>query len=340
MADTVYTRFNSEDIVVATPSRITNALWSNGVGILTTFATSSKTVDPPVGQDRYYYNVYASDPTTQQVEFSIAYGDVSGAGAPSYDLDYPTKAIYSQYKNLLLNNPLGQFTYISAGTTVTMSQFYAISIKMANLKQKLDAGNWQLNLSVPSTYDPPNNSKLHLIDNSIDSTDLNAGSTARFYTVVSGTLGNQVGTDAYGLVYPDYGIILLDANAISAKLSMSLNTGTSNWQGASGHSNLREFFRTLVGGAYFAARSEEKISSTHYFVRVKNQQYNYSTNPTFYSSSDGTIIQPVFYNNPVVFITTVGLYNDENELLAVAKLSRPIAKGFDKEALIKVRLDF
>lgn len=336
MADTVYTTFSPEDVVTATPSRITNAMWSNGVGILTSFKTSSDVDDPPTYNNRYYYDIYASDPTTQQVEFSIAYGHVSGAGAPSSDLEYPTKAIYGQYKNLLLNNPLGQFTYVSAGTTVTMSQFYAISIKMANLKQKLDPGNWQLNLSVP-----PSGSALHLIDNSFDSTDLNAGSTARSYTIVSGTInGAQVGNKAYGLVYPDYGIILLDANEISTQLTMSINTGTTEWTGSSGRSNLHQFFMALTGSNYFAARSEEKLSSTHYFVRIKNQQYNYSTNPTFYSSSDGTILQPSFYNNPVVYPTTIGLYSDNNELLAVAKLSQPIIKGFDKEALVKVRLDF
>ena len=47
-----------------------------------------------------------------------------------------------------------------------------------------------------------------------------------------------------------------------------------------------------------------------------------------------------FINNPQVYITTVGLYNDTNELLAVAKLSRPLLKDFTKEALIRVKLDF
>ena len=45
-------------------------------------------------------------------------------------------------------------------------------------------------------------------------------------------------------------------------------------------------------------------------------------------------------SNPKVYITTVGLYNDNNELLAVAKLSQPIAKDFSKEALIRVKLDY
>jgi len=336
MADTVFTIFGADDQVVATPSRITNALWSNGVGILTTFTTS---LAFPTGaltdNDRYYVDVYASDPATEQVEFSLAYGHVSGAGADSSDLDYPTKAIYGQYKNFLLDNANGQFILDTTAATVSMSQFFAISIKRANLKQKLDPGNWALHLSGSIQI-----GSLHLIDNSADGYDYNAGATARSYKVVSGSItGGQVGTAIYGLVYPDYGIILLDPSTFSSSISMSLNTGTT-WVAGANKNNLWTMFTAISASEYFAARSEERISSTHYFVRVKNQQYNYSTNPTFYSASDGTIIQPAFYDDPQTFLTTVGLYNDTNELLAVAKLSQPVTKGFDKEALIKVRLDF
>ncbi len=54
----------------------------------------------------------------------------------------------------------------------------------------------------------------------------------------------------------------------------------------------------------------------------------------------GEVIYPYFINNPQVYPTTVGLYNDANELLAVAKLSRPLQKNFTKEALVRVKLDF
>ena len=68
--------------------------------------------------------------------------------------------------------------------------------------------------------------------------------------------------------------------------------------------------------------------------------YNHSQNPTYYSGSDNALAVPSFRTDPKSYITTVGLYNDSNELLAVAKLSRPILKSTSREALIKVRLDF
>ncbi len=90
----------------------------------------------------------------------------------------------------------------------------------------------------------------------------------------------------------------------------------------------------------FRARSAETISSTHYFIRLRNKDYNYSNNPTFYNSTNGALIQSDFKNNPKVYITTVGLHNSQNELLAVAKLSKPVRKSFDEEVLLRVRLDF
>ena len=87
--------------------------------------------------------------------------------------------------------------------------------------------------------------------------------------------------------------------------------------------------------------TEEDINSQFYFVRAKNSEFNYTNNPSFTSgSSKGTILFSSMRMNPKVLITTVGLYNDENDLLATAKLSQPIAKDFTKEALIRVKLDF
>jgi hypothetical protein len=98
-------------------------------------------------------------------------------------------------------------------------------------------------------------------------------------------------------------------------------------------------------------RKSEYVPSRHYFVRVKNRDYNYSNNPTYvYDGTEilsdgtvpsaGTIRNEDFYTDPKTYITTVGLYNETNELVAVAKLSRPAVKSFDNELLLKIRLDF
>ena len=99
-------------------------------------------------------------------------------------------------------------------------------------------------------------------------------------------------------------------------------------------------FDGIEAGGTFTARNEEEISSTHYFVRAKNKRYNFSNNNTWVSGSSGEMKYTSMWNDPKVYITTVGLYNDNNELLATAKLSKPVQKSYDRELLIKVRLDY
>ena len=69
------------------------------------------------------------------------------------------------------------------------------------------------------------------------------------------------------------------------------------------------------------------------------QEFNYTTNSSFIET-DGTLSFSSMNDNPRTYITTIGLYNDNNELLAVAKLSRPLLKDFTKELLVRVKLDF
>jgi hypothetical protein len=90
----------------------------------------------------------------------------------------------------------------------------------------------------------------------------------------------------------------------------------------------------------FQARNEEEIKSTFYFVRAKNAEYNFSNNPTYISGSEGKLAQTTYIGDPKTYITSVGLYNNDNSLLAIAKLSKPLLKSFSNEILIKVKLDF
>ena len=99
------------------------------------------------------------------------------------------------------------------------------------------------------------------------------------------------------------------------------------------------FYSAIVGGGNFQLNSQETISSNYVFVRIRNADYNYTTNPTFISGS-GDLQFSTMINSPQTYITTVGMYNANNELLAVAKMSRPLVKDFTKEALVRVKLDW
>ena len=101
---------------------------------------------------------------------------------------------------------------------------------------------------------------------------------------------------------------------------------------------------------YFEGRTLETIHSTIYFARVGNGEFNYSNNISYYTASvsdsyrikdnlrlSGTANDT---NRNVTFVTTIGLYNDDNELLAVAKLSKPVIKTSNSEMIIKIKLDY
>jgi hypothetical protein len=390
----IYTRLSPDDIVEANPTVITTGLWSNDTGSLEaalfTFSTQLNT------SGEYYVDAYNADPSTNdlaEVQFAISYGHINGGGAPTLveneQATLPTKAIYSQYRNLLLDPADTKFTFEG----IESDHIYVINFQRSRFKEQLDAGNWQLPLSGAAGI------RTYIDDSNQTFGTLTANSKAgRVFAVVSGALSTASGSvtsstnartygtngPGYGLVYPDLGVIILNPDAIgpavgffaSASLTLtgSHTTGSrttpwytsttlttvtipyapvthslteTNWASQKGAFNHVALFHSINNAVRattyddgFRARSAETISSTHYFVRLRNKEYNYSNNPTFFNPDNGTLIQADFRNNPRVYVTTVGLYNEQNELLAVAKLSKPVPKSFDEEVLLRVRLDF
>ena len=77
-----------------------------------------------------------------------------------------------------------------------------------------------------------------------------------------------------------------------------------------------------------------------YFCRANTSEYNYSSNPTYLSASKIIVKGENAFAEPRSYITTVGLYSADNELLAVAKLSEPLAKTPSNELTLRVRLDY
>ena len=132
---------------------------------------------------------------------------------------------------------------------------------------------------------------------------------------------------------------MLNAAALDLNNIEGINLGTLRNVNTPDNNNQR-LYQVISGSGDFSLNSEETISSDYIFVRARNSEFNYSENPSFISGTNGEVIYNYFINNPQVYPTSVGLYNDSNELLAVAKLSRPLRKDFTKEALIRVKLDF
>jgi len=335
-----FKRFDPEDFVVSSDS-ITSTLWSTGAPALTTFFTSSTQAAGSSGN--YYLSVYqtASNLSTAQVQFDIAYADSLGSGSTLYNPIVPqnsyTKTIYGQYRSLILEDENANFVFGTGNNVVTGSNFWVLSIERANYKQSLFPGSLNLRLSGSGGI-------INLTDNSLDNpVSVFLGST-RVYQLISGSNGTAgtlpnsgyvANSGSYGLVFPDLGTIILNPSAIS----QSIRVSPSRSNNSDGQNNQR-LFAAINQGSSFALNSEETITSDYVFVRARNSEFNYSENPTFISGSTGEVIYDNFINTPQVYVTTVGLYNDSNNLLAVAKMSRPLLKDFTKEALVRVKLDF
>jgi hypothetical protein len=327
----VFTAFTIEDVVEGDSQRITRGLWSGNVGELSTFFTSSYQSST---QKQYYYEIYNGDPqvSTNQPQFSVAYGHNLGSGSLGTNEDSPSSAIYSQFQQILL--PASQRVFSFGG--VAQNDIYVISINRSRLRDKLDPGNWELVLS------GSNGQTLRLIDDSGDVNQL-GDSTLTSYNVVSGSLlsGVNASSTVFGAVFPQFGCIVLGGVALDASASLATDR-TSNVDAQ----NHRRLFLAISGAAAanvangFQARSEEEVKSTFFFIRAKNAEYNFSNNPSYVTGSTGQLRQQTFIGDSKSYITSVGLYNNNNELLAIAKLSKPLLKSFSNEILIKVKLDF
>ena len=356
----IFTKFSkADDIIDNQQTIISNGLFSaNSPSLSTMFTSSLQTTS----NKQYYYEAWDLNPAisvSADAQFSVAYGHRLGSGSSAQGTlnDSPTRAIYSQYRLLLLEPGDNKFTF-KDGTS--SDSIYVINFNRDKLKERLDPGNWQLTLAQLSGSTVPNNSHtgsnvkiqtsnpsfISLIDDSNDYYNVNEqGIAGTIYSVVSGSLANGIHNPSaphyYGLVYPNTGTIVLNDNVLNKSCSFNSVTG-SNTAG----DNARKLL-TSISGAFSAnsstnamyARNVETVSSTHYFIRVKYKYFNFSNNPTYVTGSEGLISNPTFLNDPTVYITTIGLYNDSQELLAVGKLSQPIKKSYDIETLIKVKLD-
>jgi hypothetical protein len=357
----IYKRFGDFDKINAKVEVVTTGIWSGDAGQLTQFFTSSTQTTSTDGQ--FYWNVFDKNPLTDEtaeVQFAVAYGHKDGSGSVSLstnpDALLPTKSTYAQYRAMLLDNPSLPFQFEnSTGTLTDTNGIYVINIGRARYREEMDAGNWELTLA-------GSNGTFRFIDDSGKKFGDTFGKAGRVFKVVSGSLnlgsqseatvvnsaapGNGLG---YGLFYPDRGIVVLNAAAFGSVVgNVTFSTGSGHTQtatlaGGEGTTfnayNQARLLSAIQGGADFDARRTENVSTQHFFVRATNREFNYSNNPT-YVDVNGNFTEPTFETDPRTFITTIGLYNDSNELVAVAKTSQPVAKSFDKEVLVKVKLSF
>jgi len=359
----MYIRFQDNDIVTRQAAELVTSTWTNNTNNLTTGFTSSAQASfaTSTSSGQFYIEVSdkATSDTTSEVQYAISYGNRHGSGSPDFTNDTgsfglgASRVIYNQYRQLMFNDDTKNFTFGSH----TPDDIFVININRSRYKQRLTLGSLNLTLS-GSAKGKPTQTEIHLTDDSV--TNGVAGtsiSLGPYYNIVSGSSGVLLGTNTnqltlsgdastYGLFFPESGIIILNGYAFSGSLEPRRNTGGPAVNTDKNHEvllrHISEVGNSTPGNnntGSFIVDTTEEINSQFYFARARNDQFNYTNNESFVDSNSNIRFETMKLN-PKTFITTVGLYNDAFELLAIAKLSQPVAKDFTKEALIRVKLDY
>ena len=316
-----FVRYNTDDSVISSETVVRGLFPSDNVN-LTSVATSST----QASSSQFYLDVYNAG----EVVFSIEYAHISGSGSAYFNSNVtsssPTKVVYGQYRNLIYGSETATFQI--GGSTV--NSFYVINVARSRYKESLHPGSLTLALSGSS-------GTIYLTDNSNVLTTSQFIDSNRYFNIVSGSAGTPANTTVYGHMFPDLGLIVLNPGALTGFLVAPVTTANSY---DNNNAKLYNSINAAIGGSkFFRLQSSETISSRFFFTRIKNSEYNYTSNPSIIDNT-GNILYTTLIDNPQTYITTVGLYNDNNELLAVAKLSKPLVKDFTKEALIRIKLDY
>lgn len=342
-----FTAFASDDSVISSDASI-SPMWTGDVTTLTALYSSSVQESSTPG--KFYLDVYqtGSSNTDTEVQFSIAYGHISGSGSayfnPSIIDKTPTRDIYGQFRTLIYGDENTSFSF---GTSNYVSKdIIVLSVNRARFKESFNPGSITLTLATGSSV-------LKLTDDSTVTSTATYIGTSRVYQLLSGSFDSIYSSaytvsGSYGIMIPDEGLIILNPRALAnpvgalGGLNVTWNENSSNTVASANPSynyNNRKVFELINSGAGFRLQNYETISSRYFFVRVKNAENNYTTNPTVIDSNGNLLYTSLIYN-PQTYITTVGMYNEAGDLVAVAKLNKPLVKDFTKELLLRVKLDF
>ncbi len=345
------TALTSDDILIDT-QKVTTGYFSGGLG--TILGSQLTTASLSTEQQKYYANLQYNS----EDHFSVTYGNIDGSGSTASSLNAgvgETEAVYKSFASYLLRTAEIRNGFIFSASTVEKDVYFAVA-ERAKMKDRLNPGNWTLGLSGSNSVG--SGSSLTLTDNS-KTTSATSSPIGPRYKVFAGSAGVVSSTAiCYGYFWPDAGCIALSGTALSqsipghpsdniiASASGHLPTDRTVGNGfaplrvneAKAYYKLSTAISKFTGNQQF--RAEEDQTTVTYFCRALSRDYNHSSNPTFTSGSEGRYQQASFEGNPQTFITTVGLYNANSELVAVGRLSKAILKNFSTEAIIKTKLTY
>ena len=367
----MFKSFGANDISQPIEKIVTKGMF-HGAGTLDGASMATQSIAS--GQKEYYITVTSTSSSIPVPHFDVGYGHSGGSGSlTTTDLDNitygPTQAVY---KNIAASTLQGEDRIFQFTSGSDQHDIYVFSAKRSSTLERINAGYWTIELS--GSNSDGTKTTLKLTDDSLVNDGEGTVAAGIKYWIYSGSNGSLSGSAAngdfhhegtaatiYGFCYPDVGLIVLDANAVSSSLpglvasasspsgsgtyAIPLNQGlTPNLDATQDQQNALRFFCSLKKGSV-TMRSEQITRTVQHYVRIRNDEFNWSAHPSYVTGAlgtddAGTIIDEMKYN-PQTFITTVGLYDATSDTpVAVARLSKPLQNSFELESIIKVNLEY
>jgi len=354
---TIYKPFLNDDMS-STRTLLHESIPLTGTIVSGTYAdTNVKNYSHGMFQSVYDYP-YLSSSSNHVFDITCGYASTSAMSSSTSEQNDKKIAIYNQMAQVLVGHDVtgsilnfDQDGDLSDGTK--LKEVYFLNLSRLINKDEVKKGTFSLNLFTGSVYELPNKHTSNIsgsearmtIGDYGAATSYKTNSPAGEYSLLYTSSAKPNSNSGVGLLYYQAGVAVLTASVFGGALmsnnvsavAQTASTHPLNFLTQSTIQNAADGFRHRLENLTFNNTTE--LNSTIYFCRVNHNEYNYSANPTFTSGSRIRVKNNTL-DNPTSYITTVGLYSADNELLAVAKLSEPLKKDPTNEMILRVRLDY
>lgn len=281
--------------------------------------------------------------------FDISVGLSPAISSSNYTQNSKKVQIYNQMAQVLagydITGSILRFDVdgdlISAGNQVKHNQVFFLNFSRLLTKDEIKKGSFTITFGTGSSFGgSPNTGSLLTIGDYGADTEYRINSPSGEYGILYTSSVNIEQGSGVGLLYYQAGIAVITSSIFNQSEMDSSKAGVNSVNDAFTGSTIQTIsdgIRRRWNNCSFNNTTE--LNSTVYFCRIGNNEFNYSSNPTYITGSK-LRVKNVSNDTPVSYITTVGLYSADNELMAVAKLSEPLKKTPENEMILRVRLDY
>jgi len=345
-----YQPFNTSQDVTTTKTLLHEVIPITGSIISGTYADGNiKNYSHGMFQSVYDYP-YLSSSANHIFDITVGYDETSALSGAASIQNSKKINLYNQYAQVLLGytgsttDGVRKFERdLNLDGVGTMKEVVFINFSRLITKDQIKKGSFSLSLGTSSAFAAPfADASLVLRDyEATERSGFVGGNPGGDYGILYTSSAGIAADSGVGNIFYQSGIAVVTASVFAGVQMASASTGLvqtiSEVLTGSSISGSCDAFRHRVDNLSFNNTTE--LNSKIYFCRVPHNRFNYSSNPTYVS---GALIRvkDVREDQPISYITTIGLYSSAGELLATAKLSEPLRKDPTNELTLRVRLDY